>query len=152
MASGTINSAVWTPLEYVRASLVGGMSSVISVYQRRISPHKGFSCAYRVSKKRSSCSAFGKRALLKAGLLLFIPLLFRRFRKCSHTAAALKGAKPHVLDHEPKSQKRQRPLYERLGCTWENCADVGCNGGAEMLSEGACQGAGCLAEAICSGP
>jgi putative component of membrane protein insertase Oxa1/YidC/SpoIIIJ protein YidD len=128
------------------------MSSIISVYQRRISPHKGFSCAYRVAKKRSSCSAFGKRALLKAGLLLFIPLLFRRFRKCSHAAAALKGANPHVLDYQPNAQEQQRPLHERLGCTWENCADAGCNGASDVLVEGACEGGGCLAEAICSGP
>ena len=152
MITGTINSAVGTPLEYVRASLVEGMSSLITAYQRRISPHKGFSCAYRVARKRCSCSAFGKRALIKAGPLLFIPLLLRRFRKCSHAAAELKVAKSQVLDYEAKAQNQQRPLHERLGCTWENCADVGCNGASDILVEGACEGGGCLAEAICSGP
>src|SRR5688572_16513020 len=120
MMSGTINSAVLTPLDYVRASLAGGMSSMISAYQRRISPRNAFSCAYRVAKRRCSCSAFGKRAFLKAGLLLFIPLLVRRFRKCSHAAAELKAARQQVLDYERSGRKENRPLHERLGCTWEN--------------------------------
>ena len=118
-------SVVLSPLEYVRQSLVGGVSSLIGAYQRRVSPHKGFSCAYRVGKGRSSCSAFGKRAVLKAGLLLFIPLLLRRFRKCSREASAMK-------------EERRRPLYERVGCTWENCGDASCDVGVEALANGAC--------------
>jgi putative component of membrane protein insertase Oxa1/YidC/SpoIIIJ protein YidD len=120
-----------SPLEYVRQSLVGGVSSLIGAYQGRVSPHKGFSCAYRVSKGRASCSAFGKRAVIKAGLLLFIPLLLRRFRKCSREAAALK-----------EQREQQRPLYERVGCTWENCGDAGCDVGVEALATGACDCSG----------
>ena len=150
MISGTINSAVVSAPEYARRALVESVSSLISAYQRRISPHKGFSCAYRVAKKRCSCSAYGKKALLKAGLLLFIPLLLRRFRKCSHAAAALKADKPLVLEYEPKPEERKRPLHERLGCTCENCADVGCGSGGADLG-GACEGIGCLGEAVCSG-
>lgn len=119
------------------------MSSLITAYQRRISPYKGFSCAYRAAKGRCSCSAFGKRALLKAGLLLFVPLLLRRFRKCSRAAAQLKMARQHVLDYEAARLKQKRPLYERAGCTWENCPNVGCDGGADALARAACELAAC---------
>jgi hypothetical protein len=114
---------------------VVGVESAITAYQRRVWPHKGFSCAYRVSKGRCSCSAFGKRALLRAGLLLLIPLLLRRFRKCWREAVALK-------------EQGRRPLYERVGCTWENCGDAGCDAGFDVALEA---GAQCLGEALCAG-
>ena len=123
---------------------------MITVYQRRVSPHKGYSCAYRVAKNRCSCSAFGKRALFKAGLLLFMPLLLRRFRKCGRAAAALRSAKSPILDYERKPTAPRRPLYERLGCTWENCGDPTFEMSSYALAEGACVAGRCLGEAICS--
>jgi len=134
MSTPLFGSVVLSPLEYVRQSLMGGISSLIGAYQRRVSPHKGFSCAYRVGKGRSSCSAFGKRAVFKAGLLLFIPLLLRRFRKCSREATALKA-------------QQRLPLYERVGCTWENCGDANYDARDDALLQGAC----CLGQLLCSG-
>ncbi len=53
----------------------------IRFYQRFISPHKGFSCAYRLHTGRSSCSALGYRAIRRWGLA-GRAVLQLRFERC----------------------------------------------------------------------
>ena len=55
----------------------------IRAYQRYISPHKGFCCAYRSITGRLSCSEFSARAVEKKGAVAGIRLAFRRMRRCS---------------------------------------------------------------------
>ncbi|WP_071322566.1 membrane protein insertion efficiency factor YidD [Janthinobacterium sp. 1_2014MBL_MicDiv] len=54
----------------------------IRTYRRRLSPWKGFSCAYRVLTGRDSCSAYGYRVIARHGLRTGLPLLQRRLRAC----------------------------------------------------------------------
>ena len=62
---------------------------LIDLYQRYISPRKGFCCAYRLRhRRRDSCSQFAKRAIGKLGLLPGVRLLGRRFDKCERAARA----------------------------------------------------------------
>ena len=56
---------------------------MIAFYQRFISPHKGYSCAYSAHTGRASCSAFGYRAIRRLGLIGGIVALRARFRRCS---------------------------------------------------------------------
>jgi len=56
--------------------------TAIDLYQRFISPHKGYCCAHRVYHGRSSCSAWGKRVLKKHGIFMFYPLMRKRFNSC----------------------------------------------------------------------
>lgn len=42
---------------------------LIRGYQRRISPHKGFSCAYRVAHGGASCSEAVRQAVVRRGVL-----------------------------------------------------------------------------------
>ena len=63
----------------------------IDLYQRFISPYKGFRCAHRAVHGRCSCSQFAKRLIGKVGLLRFGPLFMRRLRKCGDVARALKA-------------------------------------------------------------
>jgi putative component of membrane protein insertase Oxa1/YidC/SpoIIIJ protein YidD len=65
---------------------------MIALYKRFISPHKGFSCAYRMHTGRASCSTFGYNAIERSGVITGILLLRRRFRKCAseHARAVLK--------------------------------------------------------------
>lgn len=56
---------------------------LIQFYQKRISPKKGFSCAYRVHARGAGCSGFGKRAIQKHGFFLGLVLLRRRLAKCA---------------------------------------------------------------------
>lgn len=55
----------------------------IRLYQRYISPHKGFCCAYRVHTGYRSCSALGYRAIRLYGVLPGIAVLQKRFKRCT---------------------------------------------------------------------
>jgi uncharacterized protein len=57
----------------------------IRFYQRRISPHKGFCCAYRSHLDRDSCSELGLRAIRRYGLLKGIGVLQERLKLCGVT-------------------------------------------------------------------
>lgn len=56
--------------------------ATISAYQRYISPHKGFGCAYRIHTGRSSCSSLGFRAVRRYGVLAGLAILRRRTYLC----------------------------------------------------------------------
>jgi putative component of membrane protein insertase Oxa1/YidC/SpoIIIJ protein YidD len=55
----------------------------IRFYQRRLSPHKGFQCAYRIVTGRDSCSTFAVRSMGRVGVFASVRLIGRRFRKCA---------------------------------------------------------------------
>ena len=57
----------------------------IRFYQRRISPYKGFCCAYRSHLGRDSCSELGLRAIRRYGLLKGIAVLRQRLELCGVT-------------------------------------------------------------------
>lgn len=54
----------------------------ISAYQRYVSPHKGFCCAYRVHTGRKSCSVLGYRAVQRFGVRIGLAILRRRVHLC----------------------------------------------------------------------
>ena len=56
--------------------------AAIAAYKRWLSPHKGFSCAYRMLTGRASCSTLGYRAIRRYGIVAGIALLRRRTRLC----------------------------------------------------------------------
>lgn len=56
---------------------------IIKLYQKYISPYKGFSCAYRLHTSRSSCSKLGYRAIRRYGLISGVNLLNQRTYLCS---------------------------------------------------------------------
>ncbi|WLI89874.1 membrane protein insertion efficiency factor YidD [Massilia sp. R2A-15] len=56
--------------------------AAIRAYQRYLSPHKGFSCALRGATGGRSCSAYGYRAIARAGLRQGLRLLRRRLKAC----------------------------------------------------------------------
>lgn len=57
----------------------------IRFYQRRISPYKGFCCAYRSQLGRCSCSELGLRAIRRYGLLKGVGVLQQRLELCGVT-------------------------------------------------------------------
>ncbi|MDX2228460.1 MAG: membrane protein insertion efficiency factor YidD [Leptolyngbyaceae cyanobacterium bins.349] len=57
-------------------------SSLITAYQKWISPHKGFVCAHRVLHRGESCSQYAKRVILEQGVWNAIPLMQERFEDC----------------------------------------------------------------------
>ena len=56
---------------------------LILFYKSKISPHKGYCCAYRTRTGRMSCSTFGYRAVKRHGVVVGMLVLKRRFKKCS---------------------------------------------------------------------
>ena len=62
--------------------------SAIDWYQQRVSPRKGFSCAYRVKWGGESCSGAVKAAFA-SGVLLGLGALIRQPAKCYAAAQAL---------------------------------------------------------------
>lgn len=54
----------------------------IRLYQRYVSPHKGFVCAYRVHTGRRSCSALGLRAVRRYGVVGGLDLIRQRTARC----------------------------------------------------------------------
>ena len=63
--------------------------SLISFYQRRLSPHKGFCCAHRVWHGSESCSQYAREAVAENGLFRALPLLKKRLKECGVAGKAL---------------------------------------------------------------
>jgi putative component of membrane protein insertase Oxa1/YidC/SpoIIIJ protein YidD len=106
---------------------------LIELYQRHLSPRKGFRCAYGVRTGRSSCSQFGKRAIRRTGIVAGIVLLRRRFHRC-HLASQTLQYEPKRSDEEhwinwsacrPKSQRicTDRDVFE---CATTECCITCC--------------------------
>jgi len=56
--------------------------AAIRLYQRHLSPYKGFCCAYRVHTGQASCSSLGYRAIRRFGLWPGLVILRQRLVKC----------------------------------------------------------------------
>lgn len=57
--------------------------AAIRFYQRRLSPRKGFCCAYRYHTGRAGCSELGFRAIRRYGLWRGLAVLRARLTRCS---------------------------------------------------------------------
>lgn len=55
---------------------------VIEYYQKYISPHKGYCCAYSYYTGKPSCSEFTKQCIQKYGIIKTIPLFSKQIEKC----------------------------------------------------------------------
>ena len=74
--------------------------AAIRLYQRHLSPIKGFSCALRVRTGGDSCSAYGYRIIERHGLPLGLVLLRRRLRRCGDIHRGARAARNPVLHHQ----------------------------------------------------
>jgi putative component of membrane protein insertase Oxa1/YidC/SpoIIIJ protein YidD len=120
------------------ALLAPAACRLIELYQRHISPRKGFRCAYGVRTGRASCSKFGKRAIARTGLLAGVALLRRRFRRC-HFAS-------RQLDYEPRDARSGResgsrtcaPSTSASTCTGDQTADCISWGAIKLAGDACC--------------
>ncbi|RVU43070.1 membrane protein insertion efficiency factor YidD [Rubrivivax rivuli] len=101
----------------------------IRLYQRWISPTKGFSCAYRVHTGRSGCSELGYRAIRRYGLLGGADVLNVRLALCSDCHAERKAI----------SSKRRA----QLGSCDPPC-DIPCDGKDARCLDGLCDCLDCV--------
>lgn len=85
--------------------------SAIRFYQRVLSPHKGFCCAYAAYTGHASCSALGYRAIRRLGVWHGIAVLNRRLEKCG---SAFRRYRPGKL-------ARQAGFLDCGGCDVGGC-------------------------------
>ena len=72
----------------------------IRLYQRHVSPHKGFACAYRVHTGRCGCSALGYRAIRRFGVAKGWLVLRERTALCGVVHRRHTPAPPRPLARE----------------------------------------------------
>jgi putative component of membrane protein insertase Oxa1/YidC/SpoIIIJ protein YidD len=99
----------------------------IRLYQRHLSPRKGYCCALHAAGGGRSCSAYGYRAIARGGLVQGLALLRRRLHKCARVYAMRTVSGPSL---------RLRPrLAQQRGFCDAGC-DVGdCSGGGSDALE-----------------
>jgi putative component of membrane protein insertase Oxa1/YidC/SpoIIIJ protein YidD len=61
----------------------------INIYQKRISPHKGFSCSHRIVNGGESCSDYIKRTFSQQNLTQSVKFSLQRFKDCSNVSKTL---------------------------------------------------------------
>ena len=95
--------------------------SAINLYQRYLSPHKGYCCAHRVYTGEDSCSQYAKVAIAEHGLFSAFPLIREQFDRCSFAAQELKDK------HKKKSKNNGNTCNECIpSCdAFSTCNDIG---------------------------
>jgi putative component of membrane protein insertase Oxa1/YidC/SpoIIIJ protein YidD len=76
-----------------------GVADAIGLYQRHLSPWKGFCCAHHALHARGSGSAFGKWLVMRSGVWRFLALMPLRFKACRKASVLL------AVESETKSDK-----------------------------------------------
>jgi putative component of membrane protein insertase Oxa1/YidC/SpoIIIJ protein YidD len=69
---------------------------LIDLYQRKISPRKGFVCAHNALFRAGGCSGYAKEEIAKKGVMRGLQSLAQRFRECAVAAKVvrtLRGAR-----------------------------------------------------------
>lgn len=94
--------------------------SAIRFYQRRLSPHKGFSCAVRVHGGKASCSALGYRAIRRHGLRQGLGILRDRLEECGETHRTWQLSRR-------RSEAGECDLPCDLSCDMPDCGDWACD-------------------------
>lgn len=120
--------------------------AAIRTYQRWVSPHKGFACAWRVHTGRASCSQLAARAVRRYGVWGGWVLLRQRLHLCG---VAYRRHQPHPAP-QPAPQSaptvRQRPPAAQRGDCDLPCVDlpeIDCTPGRGLDCLDACQVCDC---------
>ena len=88
--------------------------TAIGLYQRYISPRKGFTCAYRLHTRRSGCSGFGYRAIRRYSVVRGIQLIRARTLLCGVVHR-------HSLQHAQSPKLRHQQGFCDVGCDGTGC-------------------------------
>ena len=111
----------------------------IGVYQRSVSPHKGFVCAYRSHTGCASCSALGYRAVRRFGVWRGIQVLRKRTYLCGVAHRRFSLSPPHC------------PVHQRgecdLGC--DSPFDGDCDFRGSRVASRLCEGVSCCDVGSC---
>jgi putative component of membrane protein insertase Oxa1/YidC/SpoIIIJ protein YidD len=100
--------------------------TAIRLYQRYVSPRKGFACAYRGHTGRASCSVFGFRAVRRRGLIRGVLLIRARTRLCGEVH------RRHSTVSALRRLNAQRGVCD-VACDVPSC-DLPCDGHCDLPS------------------
>ncbi len=96
---------------------------LIQLYQKFISPYKGYCCAYKVHHNDVSCSQFAKLTIQNIGFFKSISQILKRFKEC-------KNANDYIQNEYEINKKKEDFKPSRA----EQCGQCSC----DMLSVGSC--------------
>ncbi|MDN2677197.1 membrane protein insertion efficiency factor YidD [Janthinobacterium sp. SUN033] len=99
----------------------------IGAYQRYLSPHKGFSCAYRVLTGRDSCSVYGRKVIARHGLRPGLSLLRRRLHSCSAHHRLHQAQSQTQPQHARGRSARHRAQAGYCDLQVPDCGDCACD-------------------------
>lgn len=109
-----------------RSPLAATALSLIWVYQRYISPRKGFSCAHRVLHGGPGCSGYAKHAIQDHGLFAAVPLVRQRFRDCKTAYETIQERKAEEHKRKRKEKRRKKDDEDDTSCC--DLPELGCEG------------------------
>lgn len=107
---------------------------IIRGYQKYLSPHKGFSCAYRKLHGGASCSEYFRQTIDRYGLSHASPLFQQRLEACKIANFTLRS-------QVSEDEKNRRRNNHHSSCNQSNCSNFsGCGdcGIADCLDYGTC--------------
>ena len=88
---------------------------LITLYQKYLSPHKGFSCAYACYHHSLSCSAMVKNIIAEHGVIAGWPLIKQQFLNC-HLAYQLLETEREKQERERRERSRRRNRRPQREC------------------------------------
>ncbi len=108
----------------------------IEAYQRHISPHKGFCCAYRIATNEVSCSEFAKQRIANRGFFKALADIRQRFNACKQAALQL-----HKSSEKQRKSKGDTFMNRYCSCDPSPCCMSLPEKGAAGM--GGCDGCAC---------
>jgi putative component of membrane protein insertase Oxa1/YidC/SpoIIIJ protein YidD len=114
------------------------VAGAITLYQRHLSPRKGFCCAHRQWYGRESCSEHIKAGVLSHGVLALFSIARKRFADCREAHHVLKTVERKETKPKERSQESCfLPIGgEDLACIACEClpdiAPMACDAGQAM--------------------
>ena len=109
---------------------------LIELYQRHLSPRKGYRCAYSVLHGGTGCSGYAKHAIAEHGIFNAYPLIMQRFSDCTDAAKHFRtdldcGCAADALPGNCDLPDRQ-PCGNRSAGNLVSCLDVfSCSGSGD---------------------
>jgi putative component of membrane protein insertase Oxa1/YidC/SpoIIIJ protein YidD len=85
---------------------------LIAMYQRWISPIKGFRCAYSIMHSAPGCSGYAKVQIARHGVFAALPHIRDRFKACAAAASAMHQSKAQNSADEQKERNSNRSCLE----------------------------------------
>lgn len=99
-------------------------------YQRYLSPHKGFRCAYSVHHGGTGCSGFAKSAIRDHGVWRAIPAIRKRLQDCRMAYAEIRAQCGCRTEQQPLDEDERQELERRRKTDKRNCNACDCCSGA----------------------